>query len=338
MASTASAFEDSEEEGTERALGDPHSNLASGLSYSMVKTGNGSIKYFHGDIEKCCPFPGQMRMTSWFNPANRSLNHEGGVAGALKRRFPKTCDWEPSELLPDGTVVQQTIRDSGSYGEIIHCCYSDKNSPDRLTSAFYDENDEKYLYRIMQEGALTAKHTGRVITLFGDGSFQYSRKDCVRALIRLLQNHKSCEWVICCPEAVMEEIEKALVCPEPLYPDLFLRPAKHLHTPCADVAVHIPTKTVMIGMSSRLVEGPRDTSLEAQNSKQAEKNHSATPGNVPSSFLGLLTAERQGDARYADSDTGIRQNTVVLKDWKYPVHITQLQLKKRHTQDGDGRP
>lgn len=250
-------------------------------------------------------------MTSWFNPANRSLDHGGVAAAALKRRFPKSCDRRPPAPLPDGTIVQQKIRDHGSYGEVIHCCYSGKNSPDRLASAFYDEDDEKYLYRILQEGALAAKNPCRVITLFGDGIFKYSHQDSVRALAKMLQKHKSCEWWICCTEMVMGEIERALVQPEHLYPDPFLRPDRNVHTPRADVVVQIPIKIGGFGIPGYIEEGPGDTSLEAQGRQQAGQSNPTTPGNASGSSMGSFAPENRGCAVPTDLDRGIRQNIVV---------------------------
>ena len=119
------------------------------ISESLLDMGPGSVSYYSGWIQDCGPWPSQLKLISWFNPANRALDHGGGVALAHKQRFPQSCDWVPAQALPDGTVVRQAHSTTGTHGEVVHCCFSAKSDQTRLASEFYDPEDEIYLYRIL---------------------------------------------------------------------------------------------------------------------------------------------------------------------------------------------
>ena len=191
--------------GTSRREERPEFDMPGPWMASEFKQGpwqEGQVTIFQGDLERC-PLPREPGERVYvLNPANPSLNHESGVARALRDRFPILTDKFTQEQRRNNRLPfyapsahLQTNREQGLTG-IVHCCYLP--SHDRQTTA----EQQAALLEVLCLGIRVILEKGDptpirvILPVFGNGAFRYEMHAFILAFHRLVWAHPNVRFTL----------------------------------------------------------------------------------------------------------------------------------------------
>lgn len=121
-----------------------------------------------------------VRPVTFLNPANGGLTHGGGVARALRDRYPEEMDQDRENRerllpLPNGNY-SVLVPD----GEVLNVVYA-------RNAGWAVPQQQEYLYRVVESALLQARNRVVVTTLFGDGYYGYDTGAAIRAMNAALE-------------------------------------------------------------------------------------------------------------------------------------------------------
>ena len=153
---------------------------------------------------------------SVLNPANPYLNHNAGVAEALRARWPFEVAGHAEAMknnlpLMEGQATKHAFYTDHEVGEIVHVAYSPWNQVQKQVAL---------LTEILEAGVNAATPGRDIITApFGDGVYRYSSTAASKALKKMVQAHPERRFVlIAVTQNQLKKLRDSLSRPDPTNP------------------------------------------------------------------------------------------------------------------------
>ncbi|KAL2091867.1 hypothetical protein ACEWY4_011665 [Coilia grayii] len=244
-----------------------------------------NVTLYLGDIGTTV-IPGQDK--TYWNPANRYLNHQAGVALALQQRWPQAFEtqkrsMERTNRIPTEGKTFWVLRVNDKYAtHCIQCCY-DPAGRQNATQQAQTLNE-------MYEGAVRATTTPDIVTaIFGIGEFQYNIDVSIRQLRRVTEQNRDKIFHVVLKDALLFERVKSNfqqgMAETPYNPEMEQAQEGDLVNPIRETPIHrYPNLTpINMGASPILPTAPEGDVVNPVRETPTHRYPNPTPINMGAS-------------------------------------------------------